>query len=396
MKNKLISLLLLLTACFHTARADTVTPVSVRLSLTHIAADKWRADYVFAEPIDILRLGPPVGAYRKQAWRVLTPGVMLDEVAGQESLRSVGKPMSVLSVEVSLYDALIIDNYTAFDRFSDGGTALYLGFLVGEAMQAERERPLGLDLHVAGLPGETVIAPNISASGQTGYAYFGPRKPVVAGVGSLILDPRAPDWLAALLTETTANISTFYVRAFQRKLAYRPLVLVSIGDLNSPGLSVKGGVNEKQIVYRLEGKELLSGSPTVRKYIMKLIAHELAHLWQQNGARGDVGAQGPWIYEGGAEALALLALKQSGMFSPADADAFSNKLIEECRGLKGSVETYRGMYACGFKRFTDYNQDLFALWRAMIETSEAEGAVYSESIIDAVRQRLAKAPSAVQ
>lgn len=203
----------------------------------------------------------------------------------------------------------------------------------------------------------------------------------------LMLDPRAPGWMAALLAETTSTISTFYERAFQRKLGYRPLLLVSIGDLETPGLSSKGGVIGRQIVYRFGGKALTAGSPAVRQRCMELIAHELAHLWQTNVARGGVGASEAWIHEGGAEAIALAALRQSGLFSDADADAYSARLLRECAQLDDSVDSYRGHYACGFKRFAGYDQDIFALWKAMIDTSEASGAVYSTPMIDALRQR---------
>lgn len=154
---------LLLLVLWRPASADPAAPVAVRLNLTHVGADSWRADYVFAEAVDSLRMGPPIGGYRKQAWRVVTPGAALVEADGQESIRSDGKPMSVLSVDVTLAQTYAQGNYTPFDRFSDGGTDVYMGFFVGEAIQGGRARPLRLDLHLIGLPGETALAP-MSAS----------------------------------------------------------------------------------------------------------------------------------------------------------------------------------------------------------------------------------------
>jgi hypothetical protein len=55
--------------------------------------------------------------------------------------------------------------------------------------------------------------------------------------------------------------------------------------------------------------------------------------------------------------------------------------------LKGSVETYRGEYGCGFKRFTDYQTDILSFWKSMMETTEASGAVYSGAMIEAIRTK---------
>lgn len=391
MRNKLICLLALFASLGQTARAATEAPVPARLNLTHVAADKWRADYVFSEAINSLQLGPAVAGYRKQAWRVLTPGVALVESDGQESLRSAGKAINTLSLEIKLHAPFALDNYTPMDRFSDGGTDLYIGFLDGEAMQGKRARPLRLQLQLTGLPDESVIAPDTSVPGQSGYAYFGPRTPAVAGVANLILDPGTPAWAVQLLTETTATMTTFYERTFQRKLDYQPLVMVALGDLEAPGLSIKGGLVGKQIVYRLGGKALVGGSPLVRRMAVRVIAHELSHIWQANLARGGIGGTEPWIHEGGAEALALAGLRQTGLYTRAEADAYADQLIAECNTLQGSVDSYRGHYACGFKRFMDYDKDIFALWKAMMETSEAGGAVYSTAMIDALRSRIGKA-----
>jgi hypothetical protein len=365
--------------------AETSLPLPVQFRLTHIAADKWRADYVLAEPVTSINLGPKVGDYRKQAWRILTPGLSLMELPDQESISGGGKAFSKFSVEVSLYLPYEQGNYTAFDRMADGGTDIFLGFFAGDAVQGKHTRPMHLNLQLKGLANETVIAPDDHDSDQLAYAYFGPARPAPAGAADLILDPKTPAWVADVLQEATAKITAFYDHAFQRPLSYKPLVMVSMGDVETPGMSSKGGAVGKQVVYRLSGKALLGGSPQVRKMLTSLIAHELAHVWQNNVARGGIGGNEPWIHEGGAEAIALAGLRGSGLFSQADADAYAARLVQECETLKGSVESYRGFYACGFKRFADYRTDILPLWKSMMETTEASGAVYSAAMIEAIR-----------
>jgi hypothetical protein len=388
MKRQLLCLLACLILLLPAARAGTDSPLPVQFTLTHIAADKWRADYVLAEPVTSIDLGPRVGEYRKQAWRILAPGVTLVERPDQESISGGGKAFSAFSVEVSLFLPLAEKNYTAFDRMLDGGTDVFMGFFSGDAVQGKQTRPLHLNLQLRGLGNETVIAPDDHNPGQLAYAYFGPASPVPGGVANMILDPKTPDWAVQVLQETTAKITQFYDHAFQRALPYKPLVMVSISDFETPGVSLKGGAIGQQVVYRLGGEALLRGSPRARKVLMSVIAHELAHIWQNNVVRGGIGADEAWVHEGGAEAIALAGLRGSGLFSQADADADATKSIQDCEALKGSVDTYRGVYACGFKRFTDYRMDIFALWKSMMETTEATGAVYSGAMIEAIRNNI--------
>lgn len=100
--------------------AAAPAPLRTELTLTHIAAGKWRADYVFAKPVTAVELGAQAGRYRQQAWRALTPGVTLVAREDKESLRSAA-PLTRLSVEISAYDDFAEGQYALIDRLSDGG-----------------------------------------------------------------------------------------------------------------------------------------------------------------------------------------------------------------------------------------------------------------------------------
>jgi len=371
-------------------RAETATPLLAHFKLTHIAPDEWRADYVFAKPVISIDLGPGIGEYRKRSWHLLTPGTKLTALPDREVISAGGKPFSRLSFGVSLYLPLSEGTYTAFDRMSDGGTDVFLGFFAGDATVDGLVRPLHLRVKVKGLAHETVIAPDDHDINRLSYAYFGPAKPVPAGVANLIVDPKTPGWMQQLLQETTAGITEYYDRAFQRRLPFRPLIMVSISDFERPGLSMKGGAVGKQVVYRLGGKALLRDSPQARNLFKGLIAHELAHVWQNDVSRGGIGGDEPWVHEGGAEAIAVAGLRGSGLYDQAEADAYVARLTGECAALNGSVETYRGYYACGFTRFSSYKMDVFTLWKAMMEATESSGSVYSAAMIESILKKADK------
>lgn len=379
---------LLLAALAGAAHAAHPTPpVRTELTLTHIAADKWRADYVFAKPITAVELGAQIGAYRKQAWRPLTPGVELVAHEDKESLRSAS-PLTKLSVEISAYDDFADGQYAPIDRFSDGGRDFYLGFLFGALTQEGRERSMDVALHLHGLPGETVIAPAKPGAELAGYAYFGPQQAARMGNVNVIIDPQAPAWLREVIDDTTAKVSQFYEQAFQRKLIDTPLLSIAmVGFDGAPGsISIKGGAVGGGIAYRLEGAGLVDDHPKKRVFVARLVAHEMAHLWQVNLARGGIGGHDAWIHEGGAEAVALEALRATGIFTEEVSDQYVQGLLKECEQLKDDVTVSRGLYACGFKRFHGYAMAPVPLWRAMMARSEDSGEFYSEPMIRAILQ----------
>lgn len=376
---------LLLAVLVGTANAATPAPLHTELTLTHIAADKWRADYVFAEPITAVELGAQAGPYRKQAWRPLTPGVELVAHDDNEGMRSAS-PLTKLSVEISAYDDFSEGQYAPIDRFSDGGWDFYLGFLYGALTQGGHERSMDVALHLHGLPGETVIAPAKPGTELAGYAYFGPQKPARMGNVNVIIDPQAPAWLRDVLDGTTAKVSQFYEQAFQRKLIDMPLISVAlVGFDGAPGnISIKGGAVGGGIAYRLQGAGLVDDHPKRRAFMARLVAHEMAHLWQVNLTRGGIGGNDAWIHEGGAEAIMLEALRATGIFTEEASDQYAQELLQECEQLKDDVTVNRGLYACGFKRFHGYPMTPVPLWRAMLASSEGSGEFYSEPMIRAI------------
>ncbi|NQD37734.1 hypothetical protein HPT27_11920 [Permianibacter sp. IMCC34836] len=376
---------LLFVVFMGTAHAADPAPLRTELTLTHIATDKWRADYVFAEPVTAIELGPQIGTYRKQAWRLLTNGVDLVVQDNNESLRS-NKPLTQLSVEISRYSNFELDQYAPINHFSDGGADFYLGFLYGSLGQSEHKRDMAVTLHLQGLTGETVLAPSKPGADLAGYAYFGPSKPARMGNANVIIDPLAPAWLRDTIADTTAKVSQFYEQAFQRKLTDTPLISVAmIGFDGEPGsISIKGGVVGGGVVYRLQGRGLMEDHPKRRAFMAGLVAHEMAHVWQNNLARGGIGENDPWIHEGGAEAIMLEAMRATGIFTEEMADQYAQKLLKECDDLKDDVTIYRGFYACGFKRFNSYPMAPVPLWRAMLTRSEDSDESYSESMIQAI------------
>lgn len=378
-----LTVLILALSCARAAAAQPAFLAEVRLS--RVADDTWRADYVFERPVTSLRMDR-VGNFRQEAWKPLSPGVFLaTDLAAQADVLSMGgRSFRQLSVEIKHYDMAIPKQYLAVDRFSDGGSLFYAGFLGGRVTTGAKTWPLELFVNVAGRPGETALPPARPRAGSShAYAYFGPQQPGPAGAASAIFDPAIPEWAKATILDATAKVSAYYAQAYGRAPSPTLVMFATMGDTTAPGLSIKGGAMGSQIAYRLGGAAFLADHPAKRALIVQLVAHEMAHVWQQQVQRGGgVGDDTPWVHEGGAEAMAHDALLKTQLWSAADGEAFVARTLARCSAAGDAFASYEGIYACGFKRFHATGVEAAPLWLAMMRMTEQTMEPYSPAMIE--------------
>jgi hypothetical protein len=363
--------------------------LAVAVDVHHVAQDLWRVDYRFAQPVSAIKLHS-IGKFRQQEWKVLTPGIGMKSDEDFDVIAARGKPFKVASVQIRTFDGWSPKEYVSFNRFGDGGTSVYLGHLQGDVEQGKKMLAMRTDIKLFGLAQENVIAPpdnRLEPGAARGYAYFGPAQAVAAGAVKVLIDQRTPQWLRETILDVGAKTSAYYEKAYQRGLKDELLIMVSVDNFESPGFSMKGGaiLGQGQVAYRLEGKQVLLDHPKLREIASLNVAHEMAHVWQMAVAQGGMGGdQGPWIHEGGAEAMALDALRQTGMWSEESVKAYRAKQAATCEKLGGAVDTYDGIYACGLMRFDKLGVGIVPLWRAMMQATEAKGDAYSQQMIDAI------------
>jgi hypothetical protein len=379
-----------LMLCLAHAHAGEKAGVAVTIDVRHVSADLWRVDYRFARPVTALKFDV-VGEYRQRAWKILTPGLGLRTDAESNIIESAKRrAFTEASVEIKTYTPFAPKDYTSFNRFSDGGRAIYLGHLQGDVEQGKNMVPMFASFRFTGMNKENVITPpanRLAPDGSRGYAYFGPAQAVAAGAAKIVMDPQTPQWLRETILETGAKTSTYYEKAYQRQLKDELLIMVSVDNFESPGFSMKGGaiMGQGQVAYRVEGKLLLTDHPKLREYAAHNVAHEMAHVWQMAVTRGGMGEnEGPWIHEGGAEAMALDALLQTGVWNEESVGAYRAKQAAKCEALGGAVDTYDGIYACGLLRFDKLGVGIVPLWRSMMAATETNGDVYSQQMIDTI------------
>lgn len=333
--------------------AKTAAPVPATVQVTHVGPDTWRVDYRFSQPITAFKLDA-VGDYRQQAWIMRTPGMRLRSDEEADSLSAGGRPFTKASVEIRRFDGLVPKAYAPFMRFSDGGTAMFLGHLQGQAVRGSEPRAMATQIRVSGLASEQVIAPPFNTlipGGERGYAYFGPANALPTGAAKVLLDPKTPDWMRETVLDVSAKLSRYYEQAYGRPLKSPLLTMLAIVGGDAPGMSVKGGATLGQMAFRVEGSGIGRDHPLLRDHVSMLVAHEMAHIWQLNIVRGGIGEADPWIHEGGAEAMALEGLRHTGIWSEEKVARYHADKASKCEQLGNAVDSYDGIYACGLARF---------------------------------------------
>jgi len=365
-------------------------PVRATVTLVHASDASWRAEYRLSEPVDAIEFGPKIVDYRATAWTPKTPGQALASDANGESI-CADAPFTEAVVEIRDYAPWAHDQYISIDRHSDGGHAFYLGHLMGSVRQGTRERNLLVTFELVGLRGEHVLFTEQANEDKGTYAYFGPQHAVDAGAVRLVVDPQAPAWIRDTVERTVGPLSAYYQHAFTRSWQAPPLVIVGAGRLDEPGFSIKGGALPGELFFKIAGQQAASGTPKLRAMFEQLVAHELAHVWQDLVRRGGFADDAePWIHEGGAQALSLTALEGSGLWDAAAVATFKAKLHDECVHIRAAkadgkdADASREAYTCGYERFVAQPIGAVDLWKRMLAETERTGAPYSAAMIERI------------
>ncbi len=365
---------------------------NIEIKVARVTAESWRVDYEFSEPVMGFDFGAPIEAYRMTAWRVETSGVRLLAENGSEKLVSTEKPFRRVSIMVNRYSAFPSDQYVPFANYSDGGASVYLGHFAGDVISDGGLVDFPIHYQVKPLAGERAVLPGPANEGRNLFAYFGPAEAIEKPFARMIVDPEMPAWLGAVFDRTLVEITAEYSKRLGVKIMEKPLIMIAAGELDSvEGFTVKGGALNGQIIQlTLRGTQLHTEDTEVAYMMQRLMAHELAHIWQQLLERGDLSIEDPWIHEGSAEAMALLALNDTGLWPSERLALYRKSYATQCREyLAGTTiaEAVAGgnfnvVYPCGFGVFDSNEQDVFEIWKRMTEVVIKRKTSYSQDLLD--------------
>ena len=368
---------------------------AVEISVTSIGPDTWQAEYAWSEPVEALRFLLP-GEGVRQRWTLTTPGLRLEPMGRTARLvREDGALFAGASLRFETDTTPLNNAYEFFARFSDGGLMLYTGYLVARPMREAENRQSGLpgtlQFKLRARDGEQVIVAGAVSDDQLAYvhsrggtyAYFGNAPPIEADAALGIVDPGAPAWVRETAAQVLPDTMAWYSGHLGVAPVHRPALFLTIDPAGER--SVGGGVLNALVHIALTG-DWAEHSDELHARLVRLIAHESAHLWNSRIVRNRGGRAQRWLHEGSADALADAAIADLKLLPEARIRAFRDDALNDCVLELGSDSLaalaqrrrYGAHYDCGssFERIVAARTGPTALWRQLIARAAAGDGRY--------------------
>lgn len=395
--------------------------------------DRWTADYVFNRDaqvwafIDSALMTDVRQPWRPTQWTVETPGVVMERRGHYDVIRALDGGPVPRHVRFSLKPkSVYLEAEYGTLTFSDGAVALPTRqFDVFALASVEAAEAMPADLNGVDLEGgaSTVTwrdtagpvlfngrrQANLTTTGERSYVLLGQAR-VTPGEGlTTVIDPNLPPWIGEEIRSFAPHVGDYYLRRLGAPGvgSETSTVMVSWNGPTERLSSMGGSVLPGLIVMKFEGVGVLNPSQQVLERSRWFIGHESAHFWLGQAVRYQF-ARDAWITEGGADLMAVRALKA---LDPAyDDRAELQTEVDDCISLSrkpvaeaGDRGEHRAYYACGavFAMAAEGVQkrrdggDWFDFLRPVLAANREDGVLSRSEWLDALTRGSAD-PSLVQ
>jgi hypothetical protein len=395
--------------------------------------DRWTADYVFNRDaqvwafMDSALMTDVRQPWRPTQWTVETPGVVMERRGHYDVIRSLDGGPVPRHVRFSIKPkAVYLEAEYGTLTFSDGAVALPIRqFDVFALSSVEAAEAMPADLNGIDLEGgaSTVTwrdtagpvlfngkrQAELTTTGERSYVLLGQAR-VTPGEGlTTVIDPNLPPWIGEEIRSFAPHVGDYYLRRLGAPGvgSETSTVMISWNGPTERLSSMGGSVLPGLIVMKFEGVGVLNPSQQVLERSRWFIGHESAHFWLGQAVRYQF-ARDAWITEGGADLMAVRALKA---LDPAyDDRAELQTEVDDCIDLAhkpvaeaGDRGEHRAYYACGavFAMAAEGAQarrdggDWFDFLRPVLATNRDDGVLSRAEWLDALT-RVSGDPSLAQ
>lgn len=351
-------------------------PQTLALDLTHSPGRQVTADYRLSEATTALHFPQELGGYRAEVWKPADGAFRwVKEGRGERIERTDGQAFRQVAFTIPIDYRALPKSYAPFSPFSQGGALVHSGqFHACPAAPCEQTGPLPIRITA---PGETIGVEGRRTPDRESFVsrdegtniFIGTLKPVDADGFVAIIDPGLPaaarQHLDRSLPQAIQDLATIY-----GPLSFKPELYVSIDDEPEKNgrTSIQGGTLPGQIFMHFDGEganeRVAADNPL---WLDWFFAHEAAHLFQQDKSGKLLGDDRfAWIHEGGADAMAALAMVGRGPAERAYVLSRKQEAQQACAvGLattplsKASAEDKFDLhYQCGLIMWLAIDQDL--------------------------------------
>jgi len=380
-------------------------PISLQVELDHsLDSSPMVVTLHFSEPVRALDFSATPYAFVSQDWHLLQKEASLNHSSLAIDLQ---EPQKQLTFEVTrASDDFIRGFYTPFLKFSDGGLAVFVGHYIPKRIQTQAgwlsSGEIGISLTIKAQDKTNILFSGqrdvigyqmISGEGRQ-YAYIGTATPEDSGTYSVVFDPKLPEWIRAAYSQDGAKIFQQYESNIRARLPFKPLFLVSFND-EDVAPRFDGGAIGRQVAINFVGEGWMESAQTSKLSILRLWAHEVAHLWNSQLWRAE-GQGAVWLTEGSANFLARAILLELGYISDKQFLAQSEAQVALCSelltgatidGLRSRADKYicgeAIFYLAASKQEGEYNA--FDFWNEVVNS--AGGPTYTvQDFIAALEQ----------
>jgi hypothetical protein len=183
------------------------------------------------------------------------------------------------------------------------------------------------------------------------YVLFGQADLEEGARLTTVADPQLPGWIGEAIGDFAPRVADYYTRRLGAGQTEHPTVMMSWAGPTPGRTSMGGSVMPGLIVMNFDGAGVVQPSQGMLGLARWFIGHESAHFWLGQTVRYER-ERDAWITEGGADLMAIRALKA---IDPAWNDrAELQKEVDDCVRLAdqpvaeaGSRGEHRAYYACG-------------------------------------------------
>ena len=394
-------------ACLAVAPAFAAETASIELR-PHEA--QWEVRYALPKPASALRfVRTDRQGNRASSWVPVDPAFTIKLEGDEEVVRRAdGKPFDHAAFRMAPRYVTLEKDYAPFAPFGDGGLLIHSGrFHVcaeacvgGETYSLSLQPPDGMH---AIANGQVAASVHFTDGNEGTYLYVGRAVPVTTPDVLAVIDPTYPADTRERLDSLLPKLMAFYSGEFG-VLKERPMLYASNDEAHAGGgYGYQGGTLPGQVFVHRYGKNVAFGSPEFLANQDWFFAHEAAHLYQHYPALADQGDS--WIHEGGADALAAVALQSLQVI---DREAVQSRLRSSAATCAKGLETHalkraqdEGafdlFYSCGFvlqmavdgaaRRASGGKCGLACVWRNFQARVAAGAAWNSETFIATAQQR---------
>lgn len=354
------------------ALADPAPQVTVTRQGDHLSVDyQFGRDAVVWAFMDSALEADTRQPWRPRQWTVETPGVVMERRGHYDIIRSTDggpvprevrfrvKPQAVdLEAE---YPTLL---------FSNGAVALptrQLDVFALPSVEAAQDVPDDLNrVRLDGGPSRVTWRDDsgpvlfngrrrddLTTTDERSYVLLGDAT-VTPGQGlSTVIDPNLPPWIGEEIRDFAPHVGQYYRDRLGAPGSGgdTPIVMVAWNGPTEQMTSMGGSVLPGLIVMAFEGRGVMTPQPEILERSRWFIGHEGAHFWLGQTVRYQF-ADEAWITEGGADLMAVRALKS--LDANYDARAELQSEVDDCTDLAkrpvaqaGARGEHRAYYACG-------------------------------------------------